>query len=152
MKLVIVTGMSGAGKTIALKMLEDLGFYCVDNLPIPLVDKFAQLAASGEQIHRAALGLDIRSGNELTQLDEVTESWKNQGIHYRILFLDASDATLIKRYKETRRSHPLAGGGRVDRVRPGGGRGHQSGHRPKGGGGGSQCAGGRFIGIRCTRH
>ena len=114
-ELVIVTGMSGAGKTIALKILEDLGFYCVDNLPIPLVDKFAQLAVSGEQIQKAALGLDIRSGNELTQLDQVTESWKAHGIHVRILFLDASDSTLIKRYKETRRSHPLAGGGRVDR-------------------------------------
>ena len=114
-ELVIVTGMSGAGKTIALKILEDLGFYCVDNLPIPLADKFAQLAVSGEQIRKAALGLDIRSGNELSQLDEVIESWKHKGICCRILFLDASDATLIKRYKETRRSHPLAGGGRVDR-------------------------------------
>ena len=113
--LVIVTGMSGAGKTIALKMLEDLGFYCVDNLPIPLVDKFAQLAATGEQIGRAALGLDIRSGSELTQLAQVIGSWKVQGFRCRILFLDACDATLIKRYKETRRSHPLAGAGRVDK-------------------------------------
>ena len=108
-ELVIVTGMSGAGKTIALKILEDLGFYCVDNLPIPLVEKFAQLAADGDTIRRAALGLDIRSGKELNQLDQVLKDWKAQGIRYRILFLDASDSTLIKRYKETRRAHPLAG-------------------------------------------
>ena len=113
-ELVIVTGMSGAGKTIALKILEDLGFYCVDNLPIPLVEKFAQLAADGDTIRRAALGLDIRSGKELNQLDQVLKDWKAQGIRYRILFLDASDSTLINRYKETRRAHPLAGRGRVD--------------------------------------
>ena len=70
MKLVIVTGMSGAGKTIALKMLEDIGFYCVDNLPISLVDKFVQLVSEGTSIEKAALGLDIRSGEELGNLDE----------------------------------------------------------------------------------
>lgn len=79
MKLVIVTGMSGAGKTIALKMLEDLGFYCVDNLPISLVDKFAQLAAAGGDISQAALGIDIRSGEELSQLDAIFRGWKELG-------------------------------------------------------------------------
>ena len=108
MKLVIVTGMSGAGKTIALKMLEDMGFYCVDNLPISLVDKFAQLAAAGSEI-------DIRSGEELNHLDEILRGWKNTGLDFQVLFLDANDATLIKRYKETRRSHPLAGTGRLDK-------------------------------------
>ena len=68
MKLVIVTGMSGAGKTIALKMLEDIGFYCVDNLPISLVDKFVQLVSGGPDIKQTALGLDIRSGEELENL------------------------------------------------------------------------------------
>ena len=115
MKLVIVTGMSGAGKTIALKMLEDMGFYCVDNLPISLVDKFAQLAAAGSDISQAALGIDIRSGEELNQLDAVLRGWRELGMDYQILFLDANDGVLIKRYKETRRSHPLAGTGRLDK-------------------------------------
>ena len=115
MKLVIVTGMSGAGKTIALKMLEDLGFYCVDNLPIPLLEPFAQLAVSNPvNQDRVALGIDVRSGEELPQLLHVLEDWKQNGMPYQILFLDASNETLIKRYKETRRSHPLAGRGRVD--------------------------------------
>ena len=114
MKLVIVTGMSGAGKTIALKMLEDLGFYCVDNLPISLVDKFSQLAAVGGEIKQAALGIDIRSGEELNQLEAILKGWKDTGLDYQVLFLDANDGTLIKRYKETRRSHPLAGAGRLD--------------------------------------
>ena len=115
MKLVIVTGMSGAGKTIALKMLEDMGFYCVDNLPISLVDKFAQLVSGGGDIAKAALGIDIRSGEELNHLDEILRGWKNTGLDFQVLFLDANDATLIKRYKETRRSHPLAGTGRLDK-------------------------------------
>ena len=115
MRLVIVTGMSGAGKTIALKMLEDLGFYCVDNLPIPLLEPFAQLAVSKPvNQDRVALGIDVRSGEELPQLLHVLEDWKQNGMPYQILFLDASNETLIKRYKETRRSHPLAGRGRVD--------------------------------------
>ena len=115
MKLVIVTGMSGAGKTIALKMLEDMGFYCVDNLPISLVDIFAQLVSGGGDIAQAALGIDIRSGEELNHLDEILRGWKNTGLDFQVLFLDANDATLIKRYKETRRSHPLAGTGRLDK-------------------------------------
>ena len=115
MKLVIVTGMSGAGKTIALKMLEDMGFYCVDNLPISLVDKFAQLVSGVGYIAQAALGIDIRSGEELNHLDEILRGWKNTGLDFQVLFLDANDATLIKRYKETRRSHPLAGTGRLDK-------------------------------------
>ena len=115
MKLVIVTGMSGAGKTIALKMLEDLGFYCVDNLPISLVDKFSQLAAGGGEIKQAALGIDIRSGEELNQLEAILQGWKDTGLDFQVLFLDANDGTLIKRYKETRRSHPLAGTGRLDK-------------------------------------
>ena len=115
MKLVIVTGMSGAGKTIALKMLEDLGFYCVDNLPISLVDKFSQLAAVGGEIKQAALGIDIRSGEELNQLEAILKGWKDTGLDYQGLFRDANDGTLIKRYKETRRSHPLAGAGRLDK-------------------------------------
>ena len=114
MKLVIVTGMSGAGKTIALKMLEDIGFYCVDNLPISLVDKFVQLVSEGTSIEKAALGLDIRSGEELGNLDEILEDWRRSNVDVQVLFLDANDAVLIKRYKETRRTHPLAGAGRLE--------------------------------------
>ena len=114
MKLVIVTGMSGAGKTIALKMLEDIGFYCVDNLPISLVDKFVQLVSEGTSIEKAALGLDIRSGEELGNLDEILENWRSSNVDVQVLFLDANDAVLIKRYKETRRTHPLAGAGRLE--------------------------------------
>ena len=114
MKLVIVTGMSGAGKTIALKMLEDIGFYCVDNLPISLVDKFVQLVSEGTSIEKAALGLDIRSGEELGNLDEILENWRSSNVDVQVLFLDANDAVLIKRYKETRRVHPLAGAGRLE--------------------------------------
>lgn len=116
MRLVIVTGMSGAGKTIALKMLEDLGFYCADNLPIPLVEKFAELVLERKpKVKCAALGIDIRSGEELSQLDRIMKRWKAQEMAYEILFLDARDEILIKRYKETRRTHPLAGSGRIDK-------------------------------------
>ncbi|MCI6138561.1 MAG: RNase adapter RapZ [Clostridiaceae bacterium] len=115
MKLVIVTGMSGAGKTVALKMLEDLGFYCVDNLPITLVDKFVQLVCGGSEIKQAAIGMDIRSGEDLSCLDAILSRWRKQELEFYVLFLDASDAILIKRFKETRRSHPLAAAGRLDK-------------------------------------
>lgn len=115
MKLVIVTGMSGAGKTIALKMLEDLGFYCVDNLPITLMDKFVQLVSGGSEIRQAALGVDIRSGEDLGHLESVLNVWREQGMEFQILFLDASEGVLIKRFKETRRSHPLSAAGRLDK-------------------------------------
>ncbi|MCI9147279.1 MAG: RNase adapter RapZ [Hungatella sp.] len=115
MKLVIVTGMSGAGKTVALKMLEDMGYYCVDNLPIPLVEKFSQLILNSYgPDSRTALGIDIRSGEDLSMLDGILDSWKAEAVPCEILFLDAGDQVLIKRYKETRRSHPLSGSGRVD--------------------------------------
>ena len=115
MRLVIVTGMSGAGKTNALKMLEDMGFYCVDNLPFPLVEKFAELTMSNQGgIRNAALGIDIRSGDELSALDRIFDEWSRKRVPYEILFLDASSETLIKRYKESRRAHPLAGEGRID--------------------------------------
>lgn len=115
MRLVIVTGMSGAGKTIALKMLEDIGFYCIDNLPIPLMGKFAKLAMGKPAgFERIALGIDIRSGEDLSQLGQILSDWNHGEFYYEILFLDAGDEILIKRYKETRRSHPLAGVGRID--------------------------------------
>ena len=116
MRFVIVTGMSGAGKRTALKMLEDMEYFCVDNLPVPLIDKFVQLikdSASGE-IERVAIGVDIRSGRSLDELKTVLEKISFSGIESEILFLDADDTALVRRYKETRRSHPLAGAGRVD--------------------------------------
>ena len=116
MKLVIVTGMSGAGKTVALKMREDLGFYCVDNMPVQLMEKFVDLLRENPgEPENVAMGVDIRSGDELPQLQEVLDRWKMRKIPCQILFLDASDEVLIKRYKETRRNHPLAGNGRLDR-------------------------------------
>ena len=116
MKLVIVTGMSGAGKTVALKMLEDLGFYCVDNMPVQLMEKFVDLLRENPgEPENVAMGVDIRSGFDFPQLQEVLDRWKMRKIPWQILFLDASDEVLIKRYKETRRNHPLAGNGRLDR-------------------------------------
>ena len=99
MKLVIVTGMSGAGKTIALKMLEDIGFYCVDNLPISLVDKFVQLVSEGTSIEKAALGLDIRSGEELGNLDEILENWRRSNVYRYFSWMPMTQSLLnvIKR-------------------------------------------------------
>ncbi|HBE87132.1 MAG TPA: RNase adapter RapZ [Lachnoclostridium sp.] len=115
MRLVIVTGMSGAGKTQALKMLADMGFYCVDNLPIPLIETFAELTLSNQGgIRNAAMGIDIRSGEDLSVLNMIFDDWSRKRVPFEILFLDAGDETLIKRYKETRRAHPLAAGGRID--------------------------------------
>ncbi len=115
MRFVIVTGMSGAGKTTALKMLEDMHYFCVDNLPIALIEKFAalMLEAGSEDMENAALGIDARSGS-LPELDRVIEGMKETGYRFEILFLDSEDSVLVKRYKETRRSHPLSKTGRVD--------------------------------------
>lgn len=116
MRFVIVTGMSGAGKSTALKRMEDMGYFCVDNLPIPLIIKFAEMAyASDSGIDKVALGVDVRSGRALEELEHVLESLIAENFRYEILFLDAPDHVLIKRYKETRRSHPLAVGERVDK-------------------------------------
>lgn len=115
-RFVIVTGMSGAGKSTALKVLEDAGYFCVDNLPISLIEKFAQLTMNGAEggITRVALGVDVRSGEALSDLQEVLEKLALSGVRHEILFLDAGDDVLVKRYKETRRNHPLAGGERVE--------------------------------------
>lgn len=115
MRFVIVTGMSGAGKSTALKILEDLGYFCADNIPLPLVEKFAELSVMPEnEYNKVALGVDIRAGNDIKRIRPVLERLVAEGISYEILFLDASDKVLLKRYKETRRSHPLARDGRVD--------------------------------------
>ena len=116
MRLVFVTGMSGAGKTTALKMLEDAQYFCVDNLPIPLLGKFVSLMSGsrGEDVQNAAIGIDARSGRALEELEVELEKLSQSGQKYEILFLDAEDRILVKRYKESRRSHPLAMNGRVD--------------------------------------
>ena len=113
MKFVIVTGMSGAGKSTSLKMLEDLGYFCVDNLPVPLIEKFAELTSSpNSELNKVAIGIDVRTG--LTRVESALEKLKAAGLIFDILFLDASDDTLVKRFKETRRSHPLVANGRVE--------------------------------------
>ncbi len=115
MRFVIVTGMSGAGKSSTLKMLEDAGYFCVDNLPVPLISKFATLISRGYAEHdRIAIGVDIRSGQGLTELEPFLHEMKESRLACEILYLDCSDDVLIKRYKETRRAHPLAGTGRVE--------------------------------------
>ena len=116
MRFVIVTGMSGAGKSTALKMLEDVGYFCVDNLPVPLIPKMADLLrVPGTEINKAALGVDIRSGQNFRELEKVLDELDITGLRYEILFLESSDNVLVKRYKETRRFHPLSGSdSRVD--------------------------------------
>ena len=111
MRFVIVTGMSGAGKSTALKILEDAGYFCVDNLPIPLLEKFAQFIVEGNSgsIQKVALGVDVRSGGGMEGVEKALEEIRLTGLEYEILFLDAEDEVLVKRYKETRRTHPLAG-------------------------------------------
>ena len=112
MKIIIVTGMSGSGKTVALKMFEDFGYYCVDNLPVELVSNFVELTIDSERgMKGVALGIDIRSG--LDGLESVIDELKHKKINMEILFLEADDEALIKRYKETRRNHPLAADGRL---------------------------------------
>lgn len=118
MKFVVVTGMSGAGRSSVMRILEDDGYFCVDNLPVSLLPTFMQLTEdSSEQIERVALGLDIRGGREpLKEVANVLNGLKEEGYALEILFLEASTPVIVKRYKETRRMHPLANGGRMDRA------------------------------------
>ncbi len=113
MKFVIVTGMSGAGKSTSLKMLEDLGYFCVDNLPVPLIGKFAELAYEpNSELQKVAVGIDVRTG--LSKVDQALKDMKDAGYSFEILFLDCEDDVLVKRFKETRRAHPLVMNGRVE--------------------------------------
>ena len=117
MKLLILTGMSGAGKSTAFKMLEDLGYFCVDNLPIPLLKSMIDLTDQPSvKEQKVVVGIDIRSGEQLSLLQEVLTELRDDGKKYNILFLDAEDEVLIKRYKETRRNHPLSG---MERIQAG---------------------------------
>lgn len=115
MRFVIVTGMSGAGKSSVLKMLEDAGYFCVDNLPVSLIAKFAEIACSeSAAMQKVALGIDIRNGEGLEMMGDALNALANIKINYEILYLECDDKVLVKRYKETRRSHPLSGNGRIE--------------------------------------
>jgi RNase adapter protein RapZ len=105
-ELVIITGMSGSGKASVLKAFEDLGYYCVDNLPVGLIPRFAELAGQSSEIDRTALVVDVREGRQLEELPAIIKSVKRI-IPTRLIFLEASDAVLQRRYSETRRPHPL---------------------------------------------
>ena len=114
MRFIIVTGLSGAGKSEATKSLEDMGYFCVDNLPPTLITKFADVCLQSDgKINKVALVIDIRGGGFFNDLFQSLKELEKQQFKYEILFLDASDEVLVKRFKEKRRSHPLSGGGRV---------------------------------------
>lgn len=115
MRFVVVTGMSGGGKKTALRMLEDIGFYCVDNLPVDLIEKFVELlAAPGGEITKVALGVDVRANVGFERVPSIFTKLKEAGYPIEILYMEASDETLLKRYKETRRMHPLSPDGRLE--------------------------------------
>ncbi|MGI5857256.1 MAG: RNase adapter RapZ [Candidatus Merdivicinus sp.] len=121
MDFLIVTGLSGAGKSRAVDALEDIGFYCVDNMPPQLISKVAEICLAGNsKISRVAVVTDMRGGDMFYGLFEELDEMRDKGLTYKLLFLDASDAELIRRYKETRRRHPLAGlvsGGIAEAIR-----------------------------------
>ena len=109
MEFIIISGLSGAGKSKAASFMEDMGFFCVDNLPAPLIPKFAELGMAGTgEYDRVVLVTDVRSGTNFSALFQSLEALKGMKCPYSILYMDASDDVIIKRYKETRRSHPLA--------------------------------------------
>ena len=112
--LIIITGMSGAGKSQAMKVLEDMGYFCIDNLPPVLIPKFAELCVKGgERVRHVALIADIRGGQFFDAMAQALQELEKQSVSYEILFMEASDKVLINRYKETRRIHPLAQHGRI---------------------------------------
>ena len=115
MRFIVVTGMSGGGKSTAQKMLEDMGFYCVDNLPVSLIEKFVELIATpNSEITKVALGLDVRADQSFEEVPHILKQLKKNGYSFEILFMDANESVLIKRYKESRRIHPLSVDGRVE--------------------------------------
>jgi UPF0042 nucleotide-binding protein len=119
LSFVVITGLSGAGKSFAIKCFEDMGFFCVDNLPTTLIPTFADLIMRSEQpIHRVALGVDVREGAYLSRLLDIIGELRTRGHAVEVLFLEASEEALVRRYHETRRRHPLAGDGNaLDGIR-----------------------------------
>src|SRR5665647_91755 len=114
MELIIVTGLSGAGKSHVIHCIEDLGYYCVYNRPPKLIKEFIVLAENGSgRVNKVAFVVDIRGGEFFNDLKESLDYLESEGIKYKIMFLEASDETLIRRYKETRRNHPLSAEGSV---------------------------------------
>lgn len=111
MELLIVTGMSGAGKSHAANVLEDIGFYCVDNIPPSLIVTLADMMAANKEIEKAAVVTDVRVGRHFSDISHVLDRLTEQKINYKIMFLDCADDVLVRRYKETRRKHPLVTSG-----------------------------------------
>lgn len=110
MKIIIVTGLSGAGKTQAMDVLEDMGFYCIDNMPPSLIRNFLDMASKNKEIEKAAFGIDVRGGSLFDDLKDALEYMKKEDVDFKILFFEATDSVLARRYNETRREHPLAHG------------------------------------------
>lgn len=108
MELLIVSGISGAGKSLAVNALEDIGYFCIDNIPAGLLPKLVELAQSSAELEKVAVVLDIRAGRSMTGIIDTLASLKEHDVDYKVLFLDASDETLERRYKETRRRHPIS--------------------------------------------
>ncbi len=108
MQFVLVTGLSGSGKSVAMSVMEDIGFYCIDNMPPQLIEKFADICLHSDgKLEKVAIAVDIRSGDKFDDIIDSIESVKNTGLDVKILYLEANDEVLLKRYKETRRKHPL---------------------------------------------
>ena len=110
MKIIIVTGLSGAGKTQAMDVLEDMGYYCIDNMPPSLIMNFLDMTSKSKEIEKAAFGIDVRGGSLFDDLKDALEYMKKEDVDFKILFFEASDSVLARRYNETRREHPLAHG------------------------------------------
>src|SRR2546428_6315735 len=112
--IIVITGLSGSGKSVAIRALEDLGFFCIDNLPAPLIPKFIDLCHGyREDTKRIALGLDLRGGQFLKDWPDVLATLRAAGHHVQVVFFDATDEVLLRRFNETRRPHPLAGSGSI---------------------------------------
>ena len=116
MKVIIVTGLSGAGKTMAMDVLEDMGYYCVDNMPPALIKNFMEIAPKKKEIEAAAFGIDVRGGSLFDDLKDTLEEMKRMDVDYKILYLEATDRVLSRRYSETRREHPWPTESRLSRA------------------------------------
>ena len=116
-RVVIVTGLSGAGKSTALRALEDIGFYCADNIPLPLVPRFATTVTAGGSVEDVAIAVDSRQKEHLGEFHDTVAALRGAGCDVEVLFLEASDELLLRRFKETRRRHPLAGDDLAEGIR-----------------------------------